>query len=149
MPLLKQVQALHARHVPHRFHKNGTDEAYLAHFRHGIEERSGFVLCASTAGQDVGYLFAVLDAAEEDAFCCAREEMVLDQICVDCNAHRQGVATALIEAFETRVSALGLARWRASHWVFNQASAALLLKAGARPGVMAVSKEMPNESADK
>lgn len=145
LPLLRQVQDLHARALPGVFHMMADDAAYLAHWRSGIDTRGAFVLGALQARRPVGFLYGFPEHRDADAFSHARAEMVLDQICVDAAHRGQGIGRALVRAFEAEVRAAGLAQWRATHWSFNDGSAALFDAAGAVPSVLLRRKSLSPE----
>lgn len=137
LPLLRQVQALHAEAMPSVFHMNGTDEEYLAHFEEGFDQHGAFVLAyAEPEDRLVGYVYGYMLERAENAFTVARREMLLDQICVDVAHRGQGIGKALIAALEARAVSKGASAWRATHWSFNRPSAALMASAGAEPSVL-------------
>ena len=131
LPLVRQVQALHAAHLPARFHTRATDAAFLEWYQTGLRDNDAFVLVDERDGQLAGYLLAIPQRQPRSPFNEPLAELMLDQICVDARFRRQGVGTSLIVAMEARMQELELTVWRAKHWVFNAASAALMQKMGA------------------
>lgn len=85
-------------------------------------------------GADLGYLVFEVQSRPGTALTLPEWRGFLHHIAVAPGARRQGVGLALIEAMKTRLRAEGIPRWATSYWLFNQASAGLMAKAGAAPG---------------
>jgi len=136
LPLLHQVQSLHAKEMPEIFHTDASDDDYLGHWEDGFDTQDAFVIVFEADDLISGFLYACADVRPKSAFQHARRELVLDQICVDARHRRKGVATALLAEFEMQMHKRGFTQWRATHWAFNAASARLLARSGAEESVI-------------
>ncbi|MCH2165168.1 MAG: GNAT family N-acetyltransferase [Marinovum sp.] len=136
LPLQQQVQALDVANEARYFHVNAAPEAYTQHLIQAMDKEGAWVLAAFRRKRAIGYLSAFPDTRPSDTYCCARNEVILDQICVDAQWRGQGVGRALVAAFERDALAQGFNAWRATHWSFNAASSALLERCGAVPSVI-------------
>ncbi|WP_417725400.1 GNAT family N-acetyltransferase [Salipiger sp.] len=134
-PLLRGLNALHAAHVPTRFHAEAGDEALRAHL--GAElERGARVLGYRAGGVLRGYLLWRMRDVPASALEHRRSLGVLEHVFVAPTWRRRGIARRLVARFETMARAEGAREWVVTWHVFNAASEALMRGAGADPAVV-------------
>ena len=137
VPLNAVVQSLHAERRPDIFRAAPASASVARLFHDLLERDSHFALIAmSEAGADLGYVFCeVLDTAE-DALTHRRLRGVLHHVAVLPEARRQGVAIEMIRAAKREFRSAGAREWTASYHVWNDASAALMRRAGLEPTII-------------
>jgi GNAT superfamily N-acetyltransferase len=87
-------------------------------------------------GSALGYALVEAQAVEASAVNHARRRGVLHHVCVDATWRGRGLGSALVEEAKAWLRAQGVARLGASYWTFNEASAALMRRAGLRPALI-------------
>ncbi len=143
--LLAQINALHAHHVPGRFHTNGT-QAELAAFWRDAMAGGAMVLVERRANALHGYLSWKIEDRPATALEYAMRRARLDHIFVDPGHRRQGIAARLIGRFEAEAQAAGCHEWYTTVHAFNAPSRSLMRGAGASDSVLARSKRLDQPS---
>lgn len=142
-PLNAIVQDLHAAARPDLF-RSGADPSEVAGYFASWLVRPGMTaLIACAAGQDLGYLLFEVQDRPGDCLTKAEKRGILHHIAVIGTARRRGIGSALIAAMCGRLQAAGVRRWTTSYWTFNDASAALMAKAGATPAYVVAEAAIP------
>ncbi|NVK60965.1 MAG: GNAT family N-acetyltransferase [Rhodobacteraceae bacterium] len=139
--LLRGLNALHVQRVPHRFHDDAdpeTLEAFLA----TLMEQGGRILVYRAEGVPRGYLLWKLRDIPASAVERGRRVAVLEHIAVAPSWRRRGIARRLVERFETGIRSEGCEGWVTTVHSFNAASGALMRRAGARPAVQLLEKQL-------
>ncbi|EEX13714.1 GCN5-related N-acetyltransferase [Citreicella sp. SE45] len=139
--LLRGLNALHVQRVPHRFHDDAdpeTLEAFLA----TLMEQGGRILVYRAEGVPRGYLLWKLRDIPASAVERGRRVAVLEHIAVAPSWRRRGIARRLVERFETGIRSEGCEGWVTTVHSFNDASAALMRRAGARAAVELLEKQL-------
>jgi GNAT superfamily N-acetyltransferase len=132
LPLVAEVQTLHANALPGRFAQS-PDPAELEAFFRTILNDSGYLLICKEDDKPLGYLLWTVVVRPANPFRHAERMGLLDHITVTHSARRQGIGLSLINAMKEAMRAEGLTGWAVTYWNFNTASAALMAKAGATP----------------
>ncbi len=132
LPLVAEVQTLHANALPGRFAQS-PDQGELLEFFGTILKDSGHLLICKEEDQALGYLLWTIAARPANPFRHAERMGLLDHIAVTNPARRQGIGLSLINTMKAAMRADGLTGWAVTYWHFNTASAALMAKAGAIP----------------
>lgn len=133
VPLNAQVQWLHAREMPHRFHDTLEPEQMETYFAEWLAQDRVTCLTARAGGALCGYAIFEMQETQDRIFTKGETFGFLHQIVVDEGQRRQGIGLSLIEAAKSQLHAAGFDRLEASHWAFNRASAALMARAGLAP----------------
>lgn len=139
--LLRGLNALHVQQAPHLFHDDAdaeTLEAFLA----TLMEQGGRILVYRAEGVPRGYLLWKLRDIPASAVERGRRVAVLDHIAVAPSWRRRGIARRLVERFEAGIRSEGCEGWVTTVHSFNDASAALMRRAGARPAVELLEKQL-------
>lgn len=137
LPLSAAVQALHATQHPDRFPQTVPPEDARAFFA-GRLARGATILVWREDGKAIGYALFEIEDRAGGPFRFPERIGKLDQISVAPGAQGRGIGTALIAAMRARLADAGIARWTATYWGFNAASAATMARAGAAPQVIRV-----------
>ncbi len=134
LPLIAQVQALHADRHPETYRAEIDPEEVLAHLRE-ILAREAFtgLIARAQDGSVAGYAIFEVETVAQSALKRAQTRGVLHQISVDDAWRRSGVGSALIEAMKERLRAAGVAWMQTYYAAFNEPSAALMRRAGFEP----------------
>ncbi|OIQ76684.1 acetyltransferase (GNAT) family protein [mine drainage metagenome] len=135
VPLNAVMQRLHAAARPDVFHCDASEAEVAEYFAETLARVGWFALVAEVEGRAVGYALCEVQRVEGNAMNRARVRGFLHHIAVAENARRRGVATALIEAAKARFRAEGATVWATTYWVWNEASVALMAKAGLTPAI--------------
>lgn len=134
LPQQQDIQALHALHRPEVFRGDADAAELLAFLRDRLEAEGIAFLGAERAdGRLLGHAMLEIQEVTRDALKRARRRGVMHQIVVAPEARRMGVGLALVEAVKARLRAEDVPRLAASYWSFNDASAALMRRAGLEP----------------
>ncbi|SDE11893.1 Acetyltransferase (GNAT) family protein [Salipiger thiooxidans] len=139
--LLRGLNALHVQQVPHRFHDDADPETLEA-FVATLMEQGGRILVYRAEGVPRGYLLWKLRDIPASAVERGRRVAVLEHIAVAPSWRRRGIARRLVERFETGIRSEGCEGWVTTVHSFNGASAALMRRAGARPAVELLEKQL-------
>lgn len=115
------VQRIHAEAHPHIF-KYPTDPSEMGRFfsQHIDKENDILLLAIDELGDAVGYVWAVVNCAPENAFKFERRIMYINQISVSPTHRNLGVGRALIHQIEQYARELQLQRIDLDSWMFNQ-----------------------------
>lgn len=140
-PLLRGLNALHARHLPGRFHDEAGEAALASHLRAEMA-RGRCVLGYRAGGALRAYLMWRLEDRSASALERAGRVAVLDHLFVAPTWRRRGVGRRLVARFEEEARAGGAAEWIVTWHSFNTASEALMRSAGARPAVVAAARPL-------
>lgn len=136
VPLNGIVQRLHADHRPDIFTPEPDAAAVEAHFAELLGRPGWFALVAENDGIPIGYAFCEVQRIEAHTLHHARTRGFLHHVVVASAARRRGVGLALVEAAKARFRAEGATVWATTYWVWNEASVALMAKAGVRPAIV-------------
>lgn len=136
VPLNDVVQRLHAAHRPDIFPPEPSADAVAAHFADTLARPGWFALLAETQTGAIGYALCEVQRIEAHAVHHARTRGFLHQVAVAAAARRHGVGLALVEAAKARFRAEGATVWATTYWAWNDASTALMAKAGARAAII-------------
>ncbi|MBN8185589.1 GNAT family N-acetyltransferase [Salipiger thiooxidans] len=139
--LLRGLNALHVQRVPHRFHDDADAETLEA-FVATLMEQGARILVYRAEGVPRGYLLWKLRDIPASAVERERRVAVLEHIAVAPSWRRRGIARRLVERFETGIRSEGCEGWLTTVHSFNDASAALMRRAGARPAVELLEKQL-------
>ncbi|WP_136440879.1 GNAT family N-acetyltransferase [Pacificoceanicola onchidii] len=142
VPLLRDLNALHARHLPERFHTRGSDAAILRVLTEAQASGTQF-LVYRTEGVARGYLawMARPVPGADDALQEPQRMALLDHIYVTPISRRRGIASRLIARFEAEI-AESFDGWKVQVHAFNAASAALMMRHGAQLAVQVYGKAL-------
>lgn len=135
VPLNIVVQNLHAAHCPETYPADPDPAALAAHLAAMLARTGVFAL--AWGAPPLGYVLAEVQDIPGDPLRHARRRGMIHHLSVAASARRQGIGLALIEAAKERFRAAGAAQWVVTYRSFNVASAALMAKAGATPGLIA------------
>ncbi|MFW2587811.1 N-acetyltransferase family protein [Sagittula sp. SSi028] len=144
VPLLRDLNALHAMHLPDRFHNDGSDAALLELLRAEHAQGARFIMY-ETEGVARGYLKWRPMPEGPQALCRPQRRALLDHIYVDPIWRRRGLASRLITRFETEIAA-EFAGWTVRVHAFNRASRALMDRHGAHAAVLSLDKPLGQPS---
>jgi GNAT superfamily N-acetyltransferase len=134
LPLLAQVQAIHARARPDHYREATAPEEVLAYLRDWLAGEATTALVAfAPDGTALGYLIFEIETRELSPLRPAQRRGMLHHISVDEAWRRSGIGSALIEAMKAQLRAQGVTRVVTIYATFNSASAALMRKAGLEP----------------
>lgn len=139
--MLRGLNALHARHLPERFHDTARDAGLRGIFRDHMGQGAQ-VLIYRTEGVARGYLMWMAEERPGTTLEHAQRHAVLDHIYVAPGWRRRGIGGRLIRRFEAEARAAGHARWLTRVHDFNRASLALMDRAGAKPAVQVLTKPL-------
>lgn len=139
--MLRGLNALHARHLPERFHDTGSDDQLRGFFRDRMGQGAQ-ILVYRTEGVARGYLLWLGQERAETMLERAGAQAVLDHIYVAPGWRRRGIGGRLIRRFEAEARAAGHAMWLTRVHSFNRASLALMQRAGADPMVQVLAKPL-------
>ncbi|KUF10356.1 GNAT family N-acetyltransferase [Pseudoponticoccus marisrubri] len=139
--MLRELNALHATQVPHRFHDSGDAAGLRAFFETAFAEGARALLYV-TDGVPRGYLLWRIEDRPASALEPPRRLAVLDHVHVEPIWRRRGLAGRLVARFEAESLAAGCTGWIARVHVFNASSAGLMRQAGAAPAVELFEKRL-------
>lgn len=144
--MLRGLNALHAAHVPHRFHAAADTAALQAHLRAQMGQGArGLVY--RLQGVPRGYLMWRWRPAGDPAPERPGRIAVMEHIYVEPNFRRHGMARRLIARFEGEIARSGATGWVALVHRFNTRSAALMRGAGAEGAVDIFEKRLHTPQA--
>lgn len=137
--MLRGLNALHAAHVPHRFHGDAGAPELESFFAEAMA--SGAQLRAyRLQGVPRGYLMWRWRHAERTALEHPQRRAMLEHIWVEPSWRRRGVARRLISGFEAEIAGQGASGWTTMVHAFNAPSRALMTGAGAVGSVEVLEK---------
>ncbi len=137
--LLRDLQALHVAHIPHRFHDAATPDMLRA-FLAGAMGNGARILLYRTDGVARGYLMWRVAEQARDVLRHDLRRAQLDHVMVQASWRRRGVARRLVTRFEADIATAGCTGWFSLVHAFNDASAALMRSAGADLAVQGFEK---------
>ena len=143
--MLRDLNALHAAHVPARFHDEGPEAALRAFFEEA-QGQGARVLVYRTEGLARGYLMWRPQPEGVPALERSRRMAVLDHLYVEPIWRRRGLAGRLLRRFEAEIAAEGFDGWLSRVHGFNAASGALMSGAGAAVAVQVFEKALPAQT---
>jgi GNAT superfamily N-acetyltransferase len=117
--LAAQLQEQHVASRPEMFKPPNMDEIG-AWFRQLLEKPLVTIWVAAVDGTIRGYLITIISELSEGPFNFPRTWMQLDQIAVQKEHRRQGIARALVENALTYARTRGVADVELASWSFNQ-----------------------------
>lgn len=118
--LNETVQALHVAENPLRYKSRGQDEAArAAYFAGHIADADSVVFIAEAAGHPVGYVLCIVNVQVEGPFTKATSSLEIDQLSVEQDWQRRGVASALMARVERFACERGITRLTLSVAAFN------------------------------
>ncbi len=135
VPLNAVVQAVHVAARPDVFHGDADADEVAGHFAGQLAQPGWFALIHEEGGVALGYVLAEVQRVERNAMNQARVRGFLHHVAVLPAAQRRGIGLALIEAAKARFRAEGASVWAVSYWGWNEASAALMARAGVLPAI--------------
>ena len=122
------VQQLHLERRPDHFRATQTTEL-AAWYRSRLEHPSTRIWVAERDGLPVGYVLAIVHEASENPFVQARRWYEIDQVAVDPDWRRTGIASALIRHAISEANSEGVAV-EATSWSFNEGAHELFRQLG-------------------
>lgn len=134
VPLNILVQNLHATHCPEIYPADPDPDALASHLAAMMSRPGAFAL--AWGDPPMGYVLAEVQDIPGDPLRHAERRGMVHHLSVAPLARRQGVGLRLVEAAKARFRAAGATRWVVTYQSFNDASAALMAKAGAAPGLI-------------
>ena len=129
------VQEIHLQHRSDDFKETSLPKLE-AWYESLLERPTTKAWIAETSGQPVGYVLAISRDLPETPFTKARAFLEVDQLAVDPNYRRQGVARALVSKAITYAQEEGIDRIEASSWSFNQEAHCLFGHLGFVPKII-------------
>ncbi|RVV98739.1 GNAT family N-acetyltransferase [Mesobaculum littorinae] len=144
VPLLCEVQGLHAAHLPDDFLPPTDIAAARDWLASWLGQVGVFGLLAEVPGTSapVGYAICEIAARPPSLLRPALRIATLHHICVDPAHRRQGIARALIGEAQVRARAETCSRFRATFHDFNRASAALMRSTGLAPRLIVSERKL-------
>ncbi len=134
IPLINQVQRIHAERLPETFRENIPAAELEAFLRNWLSRENVTALLATgSKGKPVGYLIFEIQAKEPGTFKKPNTTCFLHHIAVDEHHRRQGVGTALIDEMKQRAQQNRAVSIVSEYYAFNHASSALMKSAGLEP----------------
>jgi GNAT superfamily N-acetyltransferase len=130
VPLLRDLNAHHAAHVPERFHTEGSDAAIAALLSTMMGQGTHFLLYR-TESVARGYLAWLPRPLPDSALQHPLRMALLDHIYVEPIWRRRGLASRLVARFESDVAREGFDGWTVQVHAFNHAANALMQRHGA------------------
>ena len=134
LPLLEQVQSLHAPAHPEIFRAEVDRDELLALLRRMLEQDGMTGLAAiGPEGMAVGYALYEVQSDEFSTLAPAQRRGVLHHVSVGRDWRHRGIGLALVDEVKVRLRAQDVRRLQTSYGAFNEPSAGLMRKAGLRP----------------
>jgi GNAT superfamily N-acetyltransferase len=126
------VQDLHLQHRPDDFKQTHVSEL-AAFYKSLFEEPTAHLWIAEAEGEPAGYVLAMFRHSSEDPFALARDWCEIDQIAVDPNYRRKGIARLLVLSALAAARARGIRRIEAACWSFNREAHEVFRRLGFAP----------------
>ncbi len=139
LPSLKQVQDLHVSALPGVFRADPSDVELGEFLKEWLATEGVVALAAhSGTGDVVGCAVYEIEDMPPRPLIRAWRNGLLKHIVVDETCRGTGIGSRLVEEVKSRLRADGIDRVRAHHFAFNDASSALMRKAGLLPLLVTV-----------
>ncbi|WP_370159955.1 GNAT family N-acetyltransferase [Limimaricola soesokkakensis] len=139
LPLLRQGQDFHAARQPRVFWTDHDDASYTVFLEEWLAGEGVVALAAMSAtGEMLGCAVFEIEEIPAKPLLKPRRNGLLKHIVVDENCRGAGIGSRLVAEVKARLRAAGIDRLRAHHYAFNEASAAMLRKAGLAPHLVTV-----------
>jgi ribosomal protein S18 acetylase RimI-like enzyme len=129
------VQDVHVANRPNNFKPTMLDEV-VEWFRSSLRNTSVRIWIAEEGGTGVGYVLTIVQERAENPFCRSHRWCEIDQIAVDPQFRRRGVASALVQKAVIAAAADGIAEVEMSTWSFNEEAQSAFRKLGFVPKVL-------------
>ena len=126
------VHDLHRARRPEHFKSTRITEL-TAWYKSVLERPTTRAWVAEDEGLPVGYPLAIVHDRADNPFTVARRLVEIDQVAVDLNRRRLGVARALIETAVAGARAEGIGHLETTSWSFNDDAHEVLRRLGFRP----------------
>ena len=128
------VQDVHLARRPDHFRPTRLED--LAEwYRSRLEQQTTRAWIAEEDASPVGYLLALVHDVPENPFVRARRWCEIDQIAVDPDRRRRGIARALVLTAVSAAKSEGIGRVEASSWSFNDEAQEVFRRLGFVPKV--------------
>ncbi len=144
--MLHGWNALHAAHLPHRFHTDADRAALAGHLRLALGQGARALLYR-LQGVPRGYLLWRWHGAGDAELAHPARLARLEHIYVEPNLRRHGMGRRLVARFEADIVRAGAEGWISPVHGFNAASAALMRGAGADLAVKLFEKRFQTPQA--
>ncbi len=132
LDLLRQVGQVHHEIRPDIF-PAGTLKYDAAALEALLCDASRPVFLAEIDGQVAGYCFCVHKVIENTAMSVGRQELYIDDLCIDSNFRRQGIAKALYSHALTYAKASGCSTVTLNVWCGNEVAMHFYAQMGMKP----------------
>jgi GNAT superfamily N-acetyltransferase len=132
-PLFREVQQLHADHVPARFNDTAEIAGEVEWLCEVFAGAQSYLLVAEDDGIVVGYLGAQDVVREPSLIRPALRYFMLEHIAVSKSSRRQGIGSALINALFAEAKVRGIHRIELEVWSFNEPSQQFFARHGFQP----------------
>jgi ribosomal protein S18 acetylase RimI-like enzyme len=134
IPLLEQVQAIHAEAHPDHFFAKLHRKEVVSFLHDWLSHKEVTELVAlNPEGTVLGYLIFDVEMRKASALTPAQVRGMLHHVAVDQACRRVGIGSALLGEMKARLRNQGVVRVRTVYAAFNSPSAALMRKAGMEP----------------
>jgi N-acetylglutamate synthase-like GNAT family acetyltransferase len=117
--LTREVQRLHAEHLPTVFRMPDSDEFAVSFFEEMLADLAVTIFIAEENGDVLGCILCKLIERPENPFAYASRLLLIDQISVRPVAQRQGVGRALMQQADRLASELDVQRIVLDSWAFH------------------------------
>ena len=128
------VQDLHLARRPDHFRPTRLEDV-AEWYRSLLEKSTTRAWIAEEGASPVGYLLAIVHDVPGNPFVRARRWCEIDQIAVDPDRRRRGIARALVLTAISAVKAEGIDRVEATSWTFNDDAQEVFRRLGFVPKV--------------
>lgn len=132
LELLRQVGQVHHEIRPDIF-PAGTLKYDTAALEALLQDKSRPIFVADVDGQVAGYCFCVHKVIENTALSVGRQELYIDDLCVDENHRRMGIAKALYDYTLTYAKGSGCGTVTLNVWCGNDGAMRFYENMGMRP----------------
>jgi len=126
------VQAPHLQRRPDHFKHTHLPEL-AAWYRSVLGKPTARIWIAEDHGTPVGYVLATFQRAPENPFVQARDWCEIDQIAVEPNHRKRGIARLLILTVIVNARGEGIHKIEATSWSFNEGTHEMLRRLGFAP----------------
>lgn len=127
--LRKQVNDLHSKEKPEFFKEGFSKELQDFLFDIWNNEKCKIVV-AIDSGRIIGYSIFSIAHKKETLFMRGRDYLDIDEICVDKDHRRQGVASSIMKYIENYAKEIGIKRIELNMWEFNEEALSFYEKSG-------------------